>query len=123
MIPPCASDSLRIFDDCHHTPPYGRVYYPAQPYDGIERGLLGYFINSNIEFVLGEWVNKGRVRRLCPANFPSRKTQWIATQDPEQSIFVIPQPNGSPAIKVGPPHDRSRRNTMEVRMHPACESP
>ena len=26
-----------------------RLYDPAQPYDGIERGLLGYFINSNIE--------------------------------------------------------------------------
>ena len=30
---------------------------PTQPYDGIERGLLGYFINSSIEnqyeFVLG----------------------------------------------------------------------
>ena len=24
-------------------------YDPAQPYDGIERGLLGYFINSHIE--------------------------------------------------------------------------
>jgi len=32
-----------------------------KPYDGIERGLLGYFINSSIEnqyeFVLGHWVN------------------------------------------------------------------
>jgi deferrochelatase/peroxidase EfeB len=51
--------------------PYGPVYDPAQSYDGIERGLLGYFINSTIEnqyeFVLGEWVNKGRVSRFCPA--------------------------------------------------------
>jgi deferrochelatase/peroxidase EfeB len=29
--------------------PYGPVYDPTQPYDGIERGLLGYFINANIE--------------------------------------------------------------------------
>jgi len=28
--------------------PYGPVYDPTQPYDGIERGLLGYFINSSI---------------------------------------------------------------------------
>jgi hypothetical protein len=38
--------------------PYGLVYDPTQPYDGIERGLLGYFINSNIEnqyeFVLSQ---------------------------------------------------------------------
>ena len=41
--------------------PYGPAYDPTQPYDGIERGLLGYFINSSIEnqyeFVLGHWVN------------------------------------------------------------------
>ncbi len=41
--------------------PYGPTYDPAQPRDGIERGLLGYFINSSIEnqyeFVLGHWVN------------------------------------------------------------------
>ena len=41
--------------------PYGPAYDPTQPYDGIERGLLGYFINSNIEnqyeFVLSQWVN------------------------------------------------------------------
>jgi deferrochelatase/peroxidase EfeB len=40
--------------------PYGPAYDPTQPYDGIERGLLGYFINSSIEnqyeFVLGHWV-------------------------------------------------------------------
>src|ERR1700730_5477797 len=29
--------------------PYGPVYDPSQPDDGIERGLLGYFINSSIE--------------------------------------------------------------------------
>ena len=29
--------------------PYGPVYDPTQPYDGIERGLLGYFINASIE--------------------------------------------------------------------------
>ena len=41
--------------------PYGPTYDPKQPYDGIERGILGYFINANIEnqyeFVLRQWVN------------------------------------------------------------------
>ena len=41
--------------------PYGPVYDPTKPYDGIERGLLGYFINASIEnqyeFVLSHWVN------------------------------------------------------------------
>ncbi len=41
--------------------PYGPTYDPAQPHDGIDRGMLFYFINSNIEnqyeFVLRQWVN------------------------------------------------------------------
>ena len=41
--------------------PYGPIYDPTQPYDGIERGLIGYFINASIEnqyeFVLKHWVN------------------------------------------------------------------
>ena len=47
--------------------PYGPAYDPTQPYDGIERGLLGYFINSSIEnqyeFVLSQWVNDSEYRR------------------------------------------------------------
>jgi deferrochelatase/peroxidase EfeB len=83
--------------------PYGPVYDPSKPYDGVERGLLGYFINSNIEnqyeFVLSQWVNDsafaGTVR--LP---PKSKDPMIGTQDPNESIFVIPQANGTPPIKV-----------------------
>ena len=43
--------------------PYGPPYDPSVPYDGIERGLLGYFINTYIEnqyeFVLKEWCEAG----------------------------------------------------------------
>lgn len=83
--------------------PYGPMYDPLQPYDGIERGLLGYFINSNIEnqyeFVLGEWVNKAEFAGAVRLN-PKSKDPMIAAQDPEESIFVIPQANGAPPIKV-----------------------
>jgi deferrochelatase/peroxidase EfeB len=83
--------------------PYGPVYDPSKPYDGIERGLLGYFINSSIEnqyeFVLSQWVNDsefvGSVR--LP---PESKDPIIGTQDPAKSIFVIPQANGAPAVKI-----------------------
>jgi deferrochelatase/peroxidase EfeB len=83
--------------------PYGPSYDPKQPYDGIERGLLGYFINSSIEnqyeFVLSQWVNgaefAGAVR--LP---PKAKDPMIGTQDPADSIFVILQANGAPPIKV-----------------------
>jgi deferrochelatase/peroxidase EfeB len=82
--------------------PYGPVYDPSQPDDGIERGLLGYFINSSIEnqyeFVLGHWVNDsefaGRVR--LP---PKSRDPMIGTQNPAESIFVIPQADAAP-IKI-----------------------
>jgi deferrochelatase/peroxidase EfeB len=82
--------------------PYGPAYDPKQPYDGIERGLLGYFINSSIEnqyeFVLGHWVNDsefaGRVR--LP---PMSKDPMIGTQNPAESIFVIPRADAAP-IKI-----------------------
>ena len=83
--------------------PYGPAYDPKQPYDGVERGLLGYFINTNIEnqyeFVLGQWVNDsafaGAVR--LP---PKSKDPLIGTQDSAESIFVIPQPDDAPPIKI-----------------------
>jgi deferrochelatase/peroxidase EfeB len=83
--------------------PYGPAYDPKQPYDGIERGLLGYFINSNIEnqyeFVLGEWVNKSEFAGAVRLP-PKSKDPMIGMQDPTQSIFVIPQANGDPPIKI-----------------------
>ena len=83
--------------------PYGPVYDPSQPYDGIARGLLGYFINSNIEnqyeFVLSQWVNDSEFAGAVRLH-PKSKDPMIGTQNPADSIFVIPQPDGAPAIKV-----------------------
>ncbi|HEY2119490.1 MAG TPA: hypothetical protein VGH37_09930 [Candidatus Acidoferrum sp.] len=83
--------------------PYGPAYDPTKPYDGIERGLLGYFINSSIEnqyeFVLGHWVNDSEFAGAVRLN-PKSKDPMIGTQDPAESIFVIPQANGAPPIKI-----------------------
>jgi deferrochelatase/peroxidase EfeB len=83
--------------------PYGPVYDPTKPYDGIERGLLGYFINSSIEnqyeFVMGHWVNDSEFAGAVRLP-PKAKDPMIGTQDPAESIFVIPQANGAPPIKV-----------------------
>ena len=83
--------------------PYGPTYDPKQPYDGIERGLLGYFINSSIEnqyeFVLADWVNDSEFAGAVRLN-PKAKDPMIGTQDPAESIFVIPQANGAPPINV-----------------------
>jgi deferrochelatase/peroxidase EfeB len=84
--------------------PYGPVYDPKKPYDGIERGLLGYFINSNIEnqyeFVLGEWVNKSEFAGAVRLP-PTSKDPLIGMQDPASSMFVIPQANGAPIRITG----------------------
>jgi deferrochelatase/peroxidase EfeB len=83
--------------------PYGPAYDPKQPDDGIERGLLGYFINSSIEnqyeFVLGHWVNDSEFAGAVRLH-PKSKDPMIGTQDPAESIFVIPQAHGAPAIKI-----------------------
>jgi deferrochelatase/peroxidase EfeB len=83
--------------------PYGPAYDPAQPYDGIERGLLGYFINSSIEnqyeFVLGHWVNDSEFAGAVRLH-PKSKDPMIGTQDPSESIFVIPRASGAPPIKI-----------------------
>jgi deferrochelatase/peroxidase EfeB len=83
--------------------PYGPTYDPTKPYDGIERGLLGYFINASIEnqyeFVLGHWVNDSEFAGAVRLN-PKSKDPMIGTQDPAESIFVIPQANGALPIKV-----------------------
>jgi deferrochelatase/peroxidase EfeB len=83
--------------------PYGPIYDPSQPYDGIERGILGYFINASIEnqyeFVLSHWVNDSEFAGAVRLN-PKAKDPIVGTQDPAESIFVIPQANGAPAIQI-----------------------
>lgn len=83
--------------------PYGPVYDPKQPYDGIERGLMGYFINSSIEnqyeFVLQHWVNDSEFAGAVRLH-PKSKDPLIGTQNPTESIFMIPQANGASPIKI-----------------------
>jgi len=82
--------------------PYGPAYDSTQPYDGVERGLLGYFINANIEnqyeFVLSQWVNDSEFAGAVRLN-PKSKDPLIGNQDPTESVFVIPQANDAP-IKI-----------------------
>ena len=83
--------------------PYGPTYDPGEPYDGIERGMLFHFINSNIEnqyeFVLRQWVNDSEFAGAVRLH-PKSKDPLIGTQNPAESIFVIPQANGGPPIEV-----------------------
>ncbi|MGB0125005.1 MAG: hypothetical protein WA419_03555 [Silvibacterium sp.] len=84
--------------------PYGPIYDPTKPYDGVERGLLGCFINTSIEnqfeFVLRHWVNDAEFAGAVRLN-PKSKDPMVGTQDPAESIFVIPQENGTPIEITG----------------------
>ena len=83
--------------------PYGPAYDRGKPYDGIERGMLFHFINSNIEnqyeFVLRQWVNDSEFAGAVRLH-PKSRDPLIGTQNPAESIFVIPQANGDPPIEV-----------------------
>ncbi len=83
--------------------PYGPVYDPTKPYDGMERGLLGYFINASIEnqyeFVLSHWVNDSEFAGAVRLN-PKSKDPIAGTPDPGDGVFVIPQANGAPPIEI-----------------------
>ena len=83
--------------------PYGPFYDPSEPYDGIDRGILFHFINSNIsnqyEFVQRQWVNDAEFAGAVRLD-PRSKDPLAGTQDPAESIFVIPQAGGVPPIEV-----------------------
>ena len=83
--------------------PYGPTYDSAKPHDGIERGMLFQFINSNIEnqyeFVLRQWVNDSEFAGAVRLH-PRSKDPMIGDQNQKESIFVIPQGNGDPPIEI-----------------------
>ena len=65
--------------------------------------MTGYFINANIEnqyeFVLRRWVNDSEFAGAVRLD-PTSKDPMIGTQDPTESVFVMPRADGSPPIKV-----------------------
>ena len=83
---------------------------------------MGYFINSSIEnqyeFVLSEWVNDSAFAGSVRLH-PKSKDPMIGTQDPAESIFVIPQANGAPPIKITGfssfRYDESRRLLLSAK--------
>ncbi|MGE0542898.1 MAG: Dyp-type peroxidase [Dehalococcoidia bacterium] len=83
--------------------PYGPTYVPSEPYDGIERGLIGHFINAIIEnqfeFVLREWINNADAVGAVRLD-PHSKGVITGTNDPSDSVFEIPQPGGASPIRI-----------------------
>jgi len=84
--------------------PYGPAYVPGAPDDGIERGLLGYIINSSIEnqfeFVMREWLNGYEFVGASRLNPKAEDVMTSRKSDPAESVFEIPQANGAPPLKI-----------------------
>jgi deferrochelatase/peroxidase EfeB len=84
--------------------PYGPRYVPGTPDDGIERGLLGYFINASIEnqfeFVMREWIGSADFVGASRLNPTSRDLIASRTCNPVENVFEIPQASGAPPLKI-----------------------
>ena len=84
--------------------PYGPAYVPGAPDDGIERGLLGYIINSSIEnqfeFVMREWLNGFDFVGASRLNPKAQDIMTSRRSDPAEGVFEIPRPNGAPPLRV-----------------------
>ncbi len=78
--------------------PYGPPFHPQQPDDGIERGLIGYFINADFvqqfQFLMSQWLNTdnfaGGMSGLDPV---------MGANDPSSSVFTFPTSNGPVQVK------------------------
>lgn len=75
--------------------PYGPPYDPAHPNDGIERGLVGLFVNVSIadqfEFVMEQWINDSQFAGGLdrPDGEPTREV-LLGNNSTGDSYFKIP---------------------------------
>ncbi len=77
--------------------PYGPPFDPANPNDGIERGLLGLFIGVSIkdqfEFLMAEWINGDT---FAPGIYGT--TDPILGNSTGENKFAIPRENAAPIV-------------------------
>ena len=75
--------------------PYGPAFNPEHPDDGIERGLIGYFVNADFanqfQFLMAQWMNLdnftgGMITGVDPL---------IGNNSASSSVFTIPTSNTS----------------------------
>jgi deferrochelatase/peroxidase EfeB len=83
--------------------PYGPAYDPANPADGVERGLLGNFLGANLgaqfEALSCDWLNLGlQDPRITGSNDP-----LLGANDPLTSWFDIPLRSGASIRLTGLP--------------------
>ena len=77
--------------------PYGPPYDPTNPNDGIERGLLGLFINVSLkdqfEFIMSTWLNDGDF-----AGINNTLDPLVGNNTPGESRFLIPSQKGTQTV-------------------------
>ena len=78
--------------------PYGPPYDPANPNDGIKRGLLGLFIGVSIkdqfEFLMSEWINGST---FAPGIYGTTDP-ILGNKTAGENKFVIPRENSKPVV-------------------------
>jgi Dyp-type peroxidase family len=81
--------------------PYGPVYDPDHPDDGIERGLLGLFIGVSLkdqfEFLMSDWANKGT---FAPG-LGDTKDPVLGDNGSNDGTFAIPVQGEKPVVLTG----------------------
>ncbi len=73
-----------------HNLPFGPLFDPQHPNDGIKRGQVGYFINANFnvqfELLMNQWLNTDGATMGCI----SGKDIIAGANDPATSVFSMP---------------------------------
>jgi deferrochelatase/peroxidase EfeB len=81
--------------------PYGPLYDPAHPDDGIERGLLGLFIvvslKDQFEFLMSEWVNGS----IFAPGLSGTKDPILGDNSNGSGRFSIPVAGAKPIVVSG----------------------
>jgi Dyp-type peroxidase family len=76
--------------------PYGPPFDPANPDDGIERGLLGLFLCGSIpqqfEFITRSWMGQGGFVGPLTTGTKDPISGDTQNQAPEDRIFTVPRP-------------------------------
>jgi hypothetical protein len=121
---------VRKISDQHDlgTGPLRAGVHTGETYDGVERGLLGYFVNASIEnqfqFIMREWMNNYEFvggTRLDP----HAKGVITGTNHPGASVFEIRRPGVVPPLRSpasGISRRRERRPTASCPASPRCGS-
>lgn len=70
--------------------PYGPPFNPEQPNDGIERGLVGYFINADFanqfQFLMSQWLNTDNFA----GGMISGVDPYVGAKSESSSDFTLP---------------------------------